>query len=185
MGLPPSDAELVRCIADGAGAARSAEAELCRRFVERVRLYGLRHLRSEERSADLTQSVLLAVLEAARAGRLQDPERIDRFVLGTCRHVAARLREHDARAEPTEPELLDLLARAPEPEHVDTGALVNCLAALDARARTVVQMTYQSEKSSEEIAIALSTTSGNVRVLRHRAMAQLRRCLDRGKEARA
>src|SRR5262245_3162106 len=86
MGLQPSDAELVRCIADGAGDARSAEAELCLRFVERVRLYGLRHLRTEERAADLAQSVLLAVLEAARAGRLQDHERVDRFVLGTCRH---------------------------------------------------------------------------------------------------
>src|SRR5688572_5444185 len=70
-----SDAELVRRIMAGGGDARAAEAELCRRFAPRVRLYGLRHLRSEDRARDLVQSVLLAVLEAVRAGRVEDPDR--------------------------------------------------------------------------------------------------------------
>jgi RNA polymerase sigma-70 factor, ECF subfamily len=81
------DGELVRCIALRER-AHEAEAELCRRFAPRVRLYGLRHLRTEDRAADLVQSVLLAVLEAARAGRIAEPEHVGRFVLGTCRNVA-------------------------------------------------------------------------------------------------
>jgi hypothetical protein len=45
-----ADAELVDRIARGAD-VRDAEAELCRRFAPRIRLYGLRHLRSEDRAA--------------------------------------------------------------------------------------------------------------------------------------
>ena len=41
----------------------SAEAEFCRRFAPRIRLYGLRHLRNEAAAADL---------EFEEAGRLRD-----------------------------------------------------------------------------------------------------------------
>ena len=100
------DAELIRIIARGAtdgGLAgspdvRRAEAELCRRFVPRIYLYGRRHLRDEERARDLVQAVLLVVLQAARAGRMAEPEHADRFMLGTCRHLAARVRTAEARS---------------------------------------------------------------------------------------
>src|SRR6187551_1021000 len=75
------DGELVRAIAARAEDAPAAEAELCRRFAPRIRLYGLRHLRDEDRAADLVQAVLLAVLQAARAGRIADADRVDRFML--------------------------------------------------------------------------------------------------------
>src|SRR5262245_44912146 len=100
-----SDAELVRIIAAAheAGGAlaeggKRAETELCRRFASRIRLYGLRHLRSEERACDLVQTVLFALLVSAREARVEDPERVDRFVLGTCRNTSMRMREVDARA---------------------------------------------------------------------------------------
>ena len=96
--MEAADAELVRAIAAGADDAPAAEAELCRRFAPRIRLYGLRHLRDEDRAADLVQAVLLALLQAARAGRIADPERVDRFMLGTSRNVAARMRETDGRS---------------------------------------------------------------------------------------
>jgi RNA polymerase sigma-70 factor, ECF subfamily len=177
-----SDGELVRRISHCLGDTRAAEAELCRRFAGRVRLYGLRHLRSEEPARDLTQAVLLAVLEAVRAGRVEDPDRIDRFVLGTCRHIALRQRRADTRAEPVEEERLDVLSYLPEVERIDVGALLRCLAVLDTRARSVVLMSYQDEKSSDEIARLLEMTPGNVRVVRHRAVAHLRTCLDGGPE---
>src|SRR5215470_4393750 len=92
------DGQLVWAIAAGADGAGAAEAELCRRFAPRIRLYGLRHLRDEDRARDLVQAVLLVVLEAARAGRIADPERVDRFMLGTSRNVALRIRAGDARS---------------------------------------------------------------------------------------
>jgi RNA polymerase sigma-70 factor (ECF subfamily) len=177
------DGQLVRRIAAGTEDARDAEAELCRRFGPRARLFGLRHLRDEERARDLAQTVLLALLVAVRSDRVQNPDQVDRFVLGTCRNVAFRMREIDARAAPTEDAQLDVVAVMPPAELIDTDALVRCLAALDGRARIVVELSFQEQKSADEIARQLNTTPGNVRVLRHRAVAQLRRCLDDCTEA--
>lgn len=173
-----SDAELAQRIAARIDAP--AEAELCRRFAPRIRLYGLKHLRDEDRARDLVQAVLLAVIEALRAGRVEDPERVDRFVLGTCRHLALRARETDARAEPTDVAALDVASFVPDHDGVDVDAMMRCLAALDVRSRTVLQLSFYGERSAEEIAGALHISAGNVRVVRHRAVARLRACLEGG-----
>jgi RNA polymerase sigma-70 factor, ECF subfamily len=172
-----ADGELVRSIALRER-LHEAEAELCRRFAPRVRLYGLRHLKTEDHAADLVQSVLLAVLEAARAGRIAEPEHVERFVLGTCRNVAQRVREREARAVPVEAAELDILAYLPDFERIGAAALGQCMSKLDARSRTVVVLSFQAEQSAEEIATVTQISAGNVRVVRHRALAQLRRCLD-------
>jgi RNA polymerase sigma-70 factor (ECF subfamily) len=174
-----ADEEIVLRIAKG-DCPHEAEAELCRRFGPRVRLYGLRHLRSEDLAADLVQSVLLAVLEAARAGRIDGASRLDRFILGTCRNIAHRVREREERSTPMEAAVLELHTNVAEPsfERIDVGALLNCLGKLDARARSVVLLSFQSESGTDEIARLMETSVGNVRVLRHRALADLRNCLD-------
>jgi RNA polymerase sigma-70 factor (ECF subfamily) len=41
-----------------------------------------------------------------------------------------------------------------------------------------VALSFQQDRTAEEVAERLGTTAGNVRVLRHRAVAALRRCLD-------
>ena len=188
LGEETSDAELVRSIATlhGAGTpignSSPAETELCRRYAPRIRLYGLRHLRDEERARDLVQTVLLAVLVAARAGRVEDPERFDRFVLGTCRNASMRTRQVGARATLVSGEELDVASFLQETELIETGPLVRCLAALDLRGRMVVALSFFEERSADEIAKTLETSAGNVRVLRHRAVAALRRCLDGASE---
>lgn len=173
-----SDGELVRRVSAGGEGRPGAEAALCARFAPRVRLYGLRHLRDEDRARDLVQSVLVALIEAARAGRIDDPELVARFVLGVARNTASRMRETAGRAVAVDDEVLARLPAPAEPERVDVRALLGCLAALDERARRVVWLSFQAERSADEIAAALATTAGNVRVLRHRAIAALRRCLD-------
>ena len=178
-----SDGELVRRIGAGGAAAREAEGALCRRFAPRIRAYGRRHLRDDERANDLVQAVLLGVLEAARAGRVQDLHKVDRFVLGTCRNTLLRARERDARLRPVATHDLPEIAIDP-PEPVDVAALMRCLAALDDRARRVVWLSFNEERSAEEIAGELAMTAGNVRVARHRAVQALRRCLDGGGPSR-
>lgn len=155
------------------------EAELCRHFAPRIRLYGLKHLRDEDRARDLVQAVLVAVIEAVRAGRVEEPEHLDRFVLGVCRNLALHVHRTDRRgAVPVAPDQLDIAAVLPAMEALDVEALLHCLAALEVRARTVLQLSFYREKSADEIAAALATTAGNVRVLRHRAVAQLRDCME-------
>ncbi len=176
------NSELVRRIAARLADAASAEAELCRRFSTRAQLYGLKHLKNRELARDLAQGVLVAVLLAARDDKILDPGQLERFVLGTCRNVASRLRELDLQARPTEaPELEALAGAAPALEVIDQSALYGCLRKLDARGRRVVYLAFHEQASAEEIATGLGTTAGNVRVLRHRAVAQLRECLDGGR----
>ena len=179
------NAALVQRIASRSSDAREAEASVYRSFAPRARLYGRKHLRDEDRARDLAQAVMLAVLEAVRAGRIEDPARLDRFVLGTCRNVALRMRATDARARPTDDAELDALGASyfQDVEAIDTGALVRCLNALDARGRTVVYLSFNEDRSAEHIATVVETTASNVRVLRHRAIAALRRCLDDCKES--
>jgi RNA polymerase sigma-70 factor (ECF subfamily) len=176
-----ADAELVQQIVRG-DAAGDAETELCRRFAPRIRLYGLRHLRTEDRAADLVQSVLLSVLDAARAGQIAEAQHVDRFVLGTCRNVARRVRERETRTVPVASAELEQRVGAFEPsvERIETAALLRCLSKLEGRARAVVLMSFQAESETEEIAQTLQLSAGNVRVVRHRALAELRRCLDDG-----
>ena len=182
MGEILTDGQLARGIASafacGAGRDPDAEGELCRRFAPRIRLYGLRHLGDDDRARDLVQAVLIVMLEALRAGRVEQPDHLDRFVLGTCRNVASHVRRTDARAQPTPASELDVQWVPPDAERFETIALFHCIAELEARARAVIRLSFHEERSADEIGTLLGTTPGNVRVLRHRAIAALRACLD-------
>lgn len=70
--------------------------------------------------------------------------------------------------------------RTPTGAALPRGLLVRCLEALAEPQRAVVVLTYYGEQSSEEIAASLGFTTGNVRVIRHRAMSSLRDCIGSG-----
>lgn len=166
---------------DAAASARlDAERELCARLAPRIRLYGLRHLRDESSAADLVQEVLLILLAAVREGRLTDATAVDRFAFGTCRNLVARIRRGEKRTHNFERAAEPLLESALPPAYaaVDAARLAICLGKVDARGQRVVLLTFQDEASAEEIAAELGTTPGNVRVIRHRVLAALQRCVE-------
>lgn len=177
------DAELARLVMGGsAPEASAAEEELCRRLGPRLRLYGLRHLRDHAAAEDLAQEVLVLTLERLRAGRLRDPERLASFAFGACRLVARNLRRGIRRRQ-------DLMGRfgasLPTTVEPDLSALGHrrlrpCLEGLEPRQQTVLVLTFYSELDSSHIARELALTSENVRAIRHRALARLRDCLDKG-----
>jgi RNA polymerase sigma-70 factor (ECF subfamily) len=177
MHVEQSDAELVRQI--GSGSNRDAEAELYRRMAPRVRLYGLRHLRDEHASQDLAQQVLITTLEALREGRLREPEKLASFVLGTCRMTVLNLKRGAHRKE----RLLarfgaDLVTQAPAPApRFDHEKLARCVQNLKERERSVVVMTFYDEQTGADVASFLGVSQANVRVIRHRAIHQLRACM--------
>jgi RNA polymerase sigma-70 factor (ECF subfamily) len=179
---PPTDADVARVVAAGGSDAAASEAELCRRYLNRARLYGLRHLRFDVTAAeDLAQQVMVIVLEALRAGRVEDLERIDRFMLGTCRNVAHSMRRREKRFAETQRRLSSESARAVVPpwELVVTRRVEECLAELTTREARLLFLLYQEGATAAEAAEALGTTPGNVRVLHHRAIARLRGCVER------
>lgn len=159
------------------GPDREAERELCRRFAGRIRLYGLRHLRDEAAALDLVQEILLLLLTRLREGGVREPDRLGSYVLGACRLAVSGWKKGARRRS-------ELVARfglepsdfAPRPLP-DVERLDRCLEGLGARARSVVMMTFYAEQPTDEIARELATTPGNVRIVRHRAIASLRDCM--------
>ena len=171
-----SDADLALRIGHG---DREAEAEVCRRMAPRIHLYGLRHLRSAPAADDLVQQVLLAMLEALRSGRVRDPNKLAHFVLGTCRMTVAGLRRSARRQERLLAEFGSaLVPDQPTAPRLDDAQLARCVQALSERERSVVVLTFYDEQTAAETAEFLATSESNVRVIRHRALRQLRICME-------
>ena len=176
------DAALARRIS-GRAPHRDADAEaaICRRFGPRIRLYGLKHLRSEAGAADLVQDVLVLVLTKLRDGAVREPERLASFVLGMARQtVIDQQRGGRRRARILEAFPVDLTPAAEEaPEPIDSERLALCLAALPERERAVLLMTFYDDRPADAVAAELKLTAGNVRVIRHRGLDRLRDCMTR------
>lgn len=175
-----ADAELVRRIS--AGGDTEAEGELFRRMAPRIRLYGLRHLRDAAASDDLTQQVLIATLGALREGRLRDPEKLASFVLGTCRMTVLELRRGAQRKQRLLEQFGSDLVSTVDPgmpslDPLDQEHLTRCVEHLKERERTVIVMSFYDERVSADVAGFLGLSDANVRVIRHRAIRQLRDCM--------
>jgi RNA polymerase sigma-70 factor (ECF subfamily) len=177
MDLELSDAEIVRRI--GTGSDCDAETELFRRMARRIRLYGLRHLRDAHAADDLAQQVLITTLEALRAGRLREPDKLASFMLGTCRMTVLELRRGTQRRERLLAAFGAELLAPPQPsgQHHDHERLTRCVQGLKERERTVVVMTFYDEQTGADVARFLGVSEANVRVIRHRAIRQLRECM--------
>jgi RNA polymerase sigma-70 factor (ECF subfamily) len=174
-----------RIVAAAPGQAREAEAELYRLLAPRVRRYGLRHLRDAHAAADLMQQVMALTLERLRGGDLREPDRVLSFVLGACRLTVMDQRRGDRRRE-------DLLQRYADAVPVadlhvaprlDQQRVVDCLERLPERERSVLVMTFYDDQPSDAVAAELGLSAGNVRVIRHRGIDKLRRCVDAGRRA--
>ncbi len=158
-----------------------AEAQFCRRFAPRIRLFGLKRLRSEAAAADLVQDVLMLVLQKLRSGAVQEPERIAAFVLGAARQMIIDGRRNSGRRQ----RLLDTFsielepAESAAPDTPDADRLQHCLQALPERERSVIVMTFYEDCPAETLGVQFGLTPGNVRVIRHRGLKHLRDCLER------
>jgi RNA polymerase sigma factor (sigma-70 family) len=170
-----TDEALVHRISSSAPAPDAkAEAELCRRYGRRVRLYGVRHLRDHDKAEDLAQQALLILLEGVRAGRLEAADRIGAFLFGICRNLALAMRRGERRAERSYPPH-DTGERF---DTVDRMRLANCFDGLAAREQRLLTMSFHDGQPIDEIAGALGLSAVNARVIRHRAILSLRACME-------
>lgn len=180
------EARLARRIAAAApGDARDAEAELYRLLAPRVRRYGLCHLRDAHAAADLMQHVLALTIEQLRSGSLREPERVLSFVLGASRLTVIDQRRGERRREG----LLQRYAEAVPVADVqiaprlDHWRVADCLERLPERERAVLVMSFYDDQPSEAVGQQLGLSAGNVRVIRHRGIHSLKRCVDAGRRA--
>jgi RNA polymerase sigma-70 factor (ECF subfamily) len=171
------DAALARRIVAGDA---GAEAALCRRLVPRARAFALKHLRDEAAALDLAQHAVITLLEALRADRVTELDRIGAFLYGVCKRTLLAWRSGERRRSELLAEFGPALAGTAEicDTAIDRRKLVDCFDRLAPRARTIVALSFYAERSADEIAGELATSPGNVRVLRHRALAQLQACME-------
>lgn len=177
MPIEISDADLVLRI--GQGHDREAESEVCRRMGPRIRLYGLRHLRDHAAAEDLMQQVLIIVLQALRAGRLRESEKLASFVFGTARMTILEIRRGSLRREKLLQQfgLEALVPSSSWAPQLDHERLHGCVQSLKERERWVIVMSFYDEKTGADVAQFLGVSEANVRVIRHRAIHQLRHCM--------
>jgi RNA polymerase sigma-70 factor (ECF subfamily) len=144
-----------------------------------VRLYGLRHLHDEETARDLVQQVLLLTIEKLRDGLVRDTDRIASFILGVSRTMVNDLKRLEWRREKLrEPFMASYVTEVPAADAtLDVDRLERCLARLAERERVVVLLTFYAERTASQVGKELGVTEGNVRVIRHRAIARLRTCI--------
>jgi RNA polymerase sigma-70 factor (ECF subfamily) len=177
---PWTDADLVALIAGRSERQSEAEQVVCERYGKRILLYGLRHLGGEDDAQDLVQQVLVVLLEALRAGKVEEPERLPAFVMGTCRFAVWDRRRGERRRQEVASQ-----AAATEPIAVETSFLEldrvrlhRCMKQLPAREQAVVRLSYNEDLSAEEVAAALELSPVNVRVIRHRCLQRLAACIE-------
>jgi len=180
------EARAARRIAAAApGEARDAEAELYRLLAPRARRFGLRHLRDAHAAADLMQHVMTLTIEQLRSGRLREPERVLSFVLGACRLTVMDQRRVERRREDLLRRYADALpiADLQIAPRLDHQRVADCLERLPERERSVLVMTFFDDQPSDAVGAQLGFSAGNVRVIRHRGIDKLRRCVDSGTRA--
>jgi RNA polymerase sigma-70 factor, ECF subfamily len=172
---------LARALLDGGAHRAAAERDLCELLGPRVHLFAFRRLRSYADAADVTQETLSIVMDALRKNKVQDAARIAQFALGTSRHLVSRV----LRGERMRRALQDVMADAtstavspPELWSLDFRTMLQCLERLGERDRRVVELTFHDDRTADEIATSIGLTTANVRVIRHRALVQLRHCVD-------
>jgi RNA polymerase sigma-70 factor (ECF subfamily) len=180
----PAETPVAALVQRAAAGDRDAESLLCRRFEGAVRLFARRRLRKPEAVDEFAQDVMLVLIEALRAGTVNDPARLGGFVLGVCRNLAAdRVRQKERREALWAQYGSALAPPAVEPTNDEVGHdvihLEDCLSQLPERSRDVVRLAYGEARSADEIATRLGTSAVNARVLRHRALQALRTCMSK------
>jgi RNA polymerase sigma-70 factor (ECF subfamily) len=175
------EAVAARRIAGAApGVARDAEAQLYRLLAPRIRRYGLRHLRDSHAADDLVQHVMVLTLEQLRDGRQREPERVLSFVLGSCRLTVTDQRRTEMRRENLLQQYVDVLpvGDVQLTPRLDNQRVAECPERLAERERSVLVLTFYDDLPSEVVGRQLGLSAANVRVIRHRGIDKLRRCVE-------
>ncbi len=164
---PVDDEQLARLIAAAQVGNERAARQLYRLHVARVYRLVRANCESDHDAEELTQDTFVDALGAL--GRYQQRRGV-RFVAWLTTLALNRTRKHHRRrpATPGEPKTIEALAGA-DGSQLDEGALLrrrallNALAQLPERDRTLVSLFYGAELTAEEVADVLGLSAANVR----------------------
>jgi len=158
----------------------SAEDEFVDRYRRPVYSVAAARTRDPEAAQDLVQEILLAVLEALRAGRLEDVDRLSAFVQGTARnrintYLANLYRDRDRPPPPPEAQV----ATPDECYEQSERAVVvrRALRRLAPKDRMILLLTLVDGLKSREIAARLGISSERLRKRKSRALQRVRKAV--------
>lgn len=169
----------------GTPEADGLAADLAERFRERLRLFAARRIYDPAAAEDVAQEALRRTLEALRAGRIADPERLPGFVFETARNICmhhGRGRGREARAlarlgpqgTPSEDPLQALITRERRE------AVRRALDTLGPEDRGLLKLMYSEGLDAAEAGRLLQVAPEAVRVRKHRALRRLAGALEAG-----
>ncbi len=154
-----------------------AESDLVRLFQKSVFLMLLTRTRDPEAARDLTQEVLLAVLNALRNGQLRASGKLSAFVHGTARNLANnhhRTQGQKPREIPLDPDLPLVSAEVEGLEDKERSSLVQRgLEQLEPLDRRILLMTLVDGLKPGKIAVELGLTPEAVRTRKSRAVKKV------------
>jgi RNA polymerase sigma-70 factor (ECF subfamily) len=156
------------------------EVGLVRRFRERLRLFALRRLRDSAAAEDVAQETLRRVVEACRAGRIENPSALPAFVFQTANHICLqhfRSSSREGRAllrlSGEDPQNLDSHPLATLIGDERRAAVREALGRLSVEDRDLLRMMYYEDVDTAALAQRLGVTAGALRVRKHRVLARL------------
>lgn len=157
----------------------AAENDLASRYWERLRMFALRRLGNAATAEDVAQEVLRRVIEALRAGRVENLAALPGYVFKTALFVCL----HHDRSLGREGRTIDRLGVAPQPTPDDAlttlitaerrDTVRSALARLAPDDRDLLHLFYFQQLGTPEIVQRLGVTPAALRVRKHRALRRL------------
>jgi RNA polymerase sigma factor (sigma-70 family) len=171
----PGWGELARRITAGDA---DAEAELARWFHARIRLIAFARLHGSDAADDVAQDVIVAVLEALRAGRVRDPDHLPAFVVGIANNLINSRHRAATQGREVQSQRLDPPSPADsvvtELDFAERRALVRAaLAQLGSVDRMILILSMVDGLKPREIAPRVGLTADVVRTRKTRAVKAL------------
>ena len=170
-----SETEMTALVERIQGGDATAESEFAGLYSGRILVMTLARTHNREVSRDLTQDVLIAVLQAIRNKQIRDPGRLAAFVCGTTRNLVNdyfRSFTLQPAIEPLPDELP--MAGTDDPElAVQFNRVQDFLARLEATDRKILLMTLVEGYKAEEAAFLLNLSCEAVRKRKSRAIKKI------------
>lgn len=157
-------------------------SDVAEKYLPRLRVFAVRRLHDVAAAEDAAQETLRRVLEALRQGRVRDLQALPAYVFETARHVCLHITRDLHRRAVAHAQFADLASSLAvgRPDALDVliaderrRLVLEALVKLDAADRELVELSYGTSLSAEEIAKRLGLTANNVRVRRHRILRKI------------
>lgn len=170
------DADYIRRLGDGDDAT---EDHFARYFGELIRIKAAARLRSPQLADDVCQETLLRVFRSARAGVIQQPERLGAYVNTVCNNVILEIFRRDWRLSqlPEDASEISSGAASAEAELVQTQRrelVQRTLEQLEPKDRELLRRIFLEENDKDIVCKDLNVSRDYLRVLLHRARGRLR-----------